>query len=173
MAIDYVLDALRIEPAHTEDLDVILGIEEVSFSGPWTRRMFEAELSGNPFARLFRATLPQGVFDQGGIVGYICIWCVFEELRILNLAVSPLVRRRGIATHMVKFVLAYGMSQGTTRALLEVRASNVPALSLYNLFGFREYGKRTGYYTNPKEDAILMDLDPIVSPGKQHSEEMS
>ncbi|MDA0739517.1 MAG: ribosomal protein S18-alanine N-acetyltransferase [Nitrospirae bacterium] len=146
------------EPCH---LDQILEIEQEAFSAPWTRGMFDAEIVGNPFSRLFVA-MPIG--EQGpheGIVGYLCYWIVFEELRLLNLAVKPSWRRQGVARRFVQFALHDAGSQPIERALLEVRASNTAAQSLYDGFGFREYGSRAGYYTNPKEDAMLMRLEPL------------
>lgn len=145
-------------PFHSRDLDEILAIERESFTSPWTRAMFEAELQGNPFGRFF------GAFDNGDVrpvkrlLGYICYWVVFDELRLMNLAVRPDCRRRGIASHLVRHAVEEGMSQGAARALLEVRASNHLAQKLYGTFGFRQYGRRRSYYTNPDEDAMLMEL---------------
>lgn len=152
---------LAIKSADSTHLDQILDIEQEAFSAPWTRVMFEAEVVGNPFSRLFVAT---PIDDSGAshrIVGYLCYWVVFEELRLLNLAVSPGWRRQGIARRFVQFALHDAQTQGAERALLEVRASNTAAQSLYDGFGFREYGSRAGYYSNPEEDAILMRLEPL------------
>ncbi len=152
---------LSINPVESSHLDQILDIEQEAFSAPWTRVMFEAELVGNPFSRLYVAT---PIDDQGqpeDIAGYLCYWIVFEELRILNLAVCQPWRRQGIARRFVQFALYDAQTQGVERALLEVRASNTAAQSLYDGFGFREYGSRAAYYTDPAEDAILMRLEPI------------
>jgi len=152
---------LAIKPAESCHLDQILDLEQESFSAPWTRVMFEAELKGNPFSRLFVATHIDEQGPHEGIVGYLCYWIVFEELRLLNLAVCPSWRRQGVARRFVEFALHDARSENVERALLEVRASNAAAQSLYDAFGFREYGTRVGYYTNPEEDAILMRLEPL------------
>lgn len=152
-----------IAPATQEDLDAIVALEAESFSEPWSRKMFEVELHQNQFGRLFVARPVNPGESDLKIFAYICVWCVFEELRIMNLAVAPPVRRAGIARKLVRFVLGCGLAQGTQKALLEVRASNAQARALYARFGFLEYGRRTGYYRNPQEDAILMRLDPIPS----------
>ncbi len=149
-----------IEAACVEDLDSILRIEEMAFSAPWTRRMVEAELHGNPFASFLVVRRSPGV----EILGYICYWVVFEELRVMNLAVDPPQRRQGLASVLVRYALQAGYAGGARRAVLEVRSSNRPALSVYGTFGFRRVAVRAGYYTRPIEDAVLMELAPL--PGK-------
>lgn len=145
-----------------EHLDAIMGIEESSFSAPWTRRMFEVELTDNPFARFLTAHIenadqgPKGPLD---LVGYVCFWVVFEELRMMNLAVATHVRRRGIGRWLLQQALTMGREEGARRALLEVRASNHPAVALYECAGFSRSGVRAKYYTKPVEDAVLMELE--------------
>lgn len=152
-----------VHPFHSRDLDDVLAIEQESFLSPWTRGMFEAELQGNPFGRFFGAFGNGEMPPSKRLLGYICYWVVFDELRLMNLAVRPDCRRQGIASHLVRHAVEEGVGQGTTRALLEVRAGNLPAQRLYQTFGFRQYGQRRSYYTNPDEDAILMQLQ-LVKP---------
>ena len=127
--------------------------------------MLEAELSGNPFAHFLVArqgaagTLPEP------IIGYLCFWIVFEEVRLMNLAVIESMRHRGIAKSLVATALQTGVSQSAQRAVLEVRASNRAAQRLYEGFGFSQTAVRPKYYANPVEDAVLMELDPIVVNG--------
>ena len=152
-----------IEPATAQDLDRILLIAGESFATPWTRKMFEAELTGNPFAHLVAAyARRQGQGDevrQGtDLVGYLCFWLVFEELRLMDLAVDPAARRRGLARTLVSYALRFAQARGAVRAVLEVRASNQPAQSLYEQFGFRKLALRENYYSHPAEDAVLMEL---------------
>jgi ribosomal-protein-alanine N-acetyltransferase len=125
--------------------------------------MLEAELSGNPFAHFLVAR------QEGGrgapaepIVGYLCYWIVFEEVRLMNLAVIESMRHRGIARSLVATALQTGISHSAHRAVLEVRASNRAAQRLYEGFGFSQTAVRPKYYNNPEEDAVLMELDPIV-----------
>lgn len=143
------------------DVDALMALERKSFTVPWSRKMFEVEITSNQFGHLYlaRSSSKDGLGDH--ILGYVCFWCVFEELRFLNLAVAPFARKRGIGQGLVSFALAYGKRLGTDKALLEVRASNDPAQKLYSHFGFLEYGQRKAYYTNPNEDAILMKLESI------------
>ncbi|MDA2910112.1 ribosomal protein S18-alanine N-acetyltransferase [Nitrospiraceae bacterium AH_259_D15_M11_P09] len=153
---------LRIEPATHQDLAPILRIEQASFSSPWTRKMFEADLSHNPFGRFLTARLdPDGGARKGDLVGYMCYWLVFDELRLMNLAVEPSMRRQGIASDLIRHMLSVGRESGAVRAVLEVRASNVAARSLYERVGFRQVAVRRRYYTDPVEDAVLLGMEPL------------
>jgi ribosomal-protein-alanine N-acetyltransferase len=147
-----------VRPFHARDLDEVLAIELTSFSEPWTRGMFEAELQGNPFGRFLGAFSAGEVSPVKPLLGYICYWVVFEELRLMNLAVRQDCRRLGIASRLVRHAVEEGGTEGATRALLEVRAGNRVGQQLYRALGFRPYGCRRSYYTNPIEDAILMQL---------------
>ena len=148
----------HIVQAREQDLESILQIEEASFSLPWTRKMIQAEIVGNPFAS-FMLVQEHGTKK---ILGYICYWVVFEELRILNVAIHRSARRKGLATMLVTFALQDGKMRGAIRANLEVRDSNIAAQSLYRGFGFAELGKRPAYYANPVEDALLMELGTLA-----------
>ena len=81
----------------------------------------------------------------------------------MNLAVIESMRRRGVATSLVVTALQAGVSQSAVRAVLEVRSTNEPAQALYRRLGFQPVGVRHKYYTNPLEDAVLMELEPIPS----------
>lgn len=162
-----------IEPATLESLSEILRIEEACFSAPWTRKMLEAELSGNPFAH-FLVARHEGRTEvlAEAIVGYLCYWIVFEEVRLMNLAVIESMRHKGIAKALVMRALEVGLAQAAIRAVLEVRASNRAAHALYRGLGFRDMTIRPAYYTNPIEDALLMELDPIVLESGRLAEEV-
>lgn len=153
-----------IEPATVDALPDILQIEEACFSSPWTRKMLEAELSGNRFAHflLAKRVMP-GEAGSSSIIGYLCFWVIFEEVRLMNLAVIESMRHKGIAKALVSQALEAGAAEAGMRALLEVRASNQAAQALYHSLGFRDVTTRPAYYTNPIEDALLMELAPIVS----------
>ena len=155
--------SFSIVPPVSSDLGAIVSIEQEAFPTPWTRLMFEAELTGNPFGRVFVAKGEKIKGQQGDLLGYICYWVVFEELRFLNVAVHESVRRQGIGRQLIEFAIQDGIKNRTKRALLEVRTSNAVARNMYECLGFHSYGFRKAYYTNPTEDAILMErtlLDP-------------
>ena len=160
-----------IEPATIESLPDILQIEEACVSSPWTRKMLEAELSGNRFARFLLAKrMTPGGAGLSSIIGYLCFWVIFEEVRLMNLVVIESMRHKGIAKALVSQALEAGAGQAGMRALLEVRASNHAAQGLYHSLGFRDVTTRPAYYTNPLEDAVLMELDPIVSESARMTE---
>ena len=162
-----------IETATVEALPDILQIEEACFSAPWTRKMLEAELSGNPFAYFLLAKqMPQGEIGSVSIVGYLCFWVVFEEVRLMNLAVIESMRHKGIAKALVMQALEMGLAQAARCAVLELRASNHAAHDLYRSLGFRDVTTRSTYYTSPIEDALLMELDPIVSESGRLTQEV-
>jgi ribosomal-protein-alanine N-acetyltransferase len=153
----------QIVPATVAMLPEILQLEEACFSAPWTRKMFEAELTGNPFARFLVATDQTGTDSAARtIVGYHCFWIVFDELRLMNLAVHESMRRRGIGRALATEAIVRGFAQAATRAVLEVRASNEAAQSLYRQLGFVPISTRRHYYLSPLEDAVLMAMDPLV-----------
>ncbi len=154
---------VQIIPATPEMLPEILRLEETCFSAPWTRKMLEAELTGNPFAHFLVAMHQEDTGRAAGvIVGYHCFWIVFEELRLMNLAVRESMRRRGIGQALVTEAIRVGIAQAASRAFLEVRASNDAARSLYQRLGFIRTSTRPKYYVNPVEDAVLMEMTPLV-----------
>jgi ribosomal-protein-alanine N-acetyltransferase len=141
-----------IEPLSSpSDLDAVLAIEVESFTSPWTREMYVAELEnvGVSFCYLARN-------ESGDILGFCSFWRVLDELHINNLAVAPMYRRRGIGTELLTHVLNEGARLGAYRATLEVRRSNEVARHLYEHLGFATAGVRRAYYTNPIEDALVL-----------------
>nr|MBI3614596.1 ribosomal protein S18-alanine N-acetyltransferase [Nitrospirota bacterium] len=156
---DTLASRLLFKPAQMGDFDRLVAIEQASFTAPWTRKMLEAELQ-NPFSQLLTARR-RSDGRTGEIVGYLCFWIVFEELRLMNLAVEAGSRRRGIAKALVLHALSLARDRGAERAVLEVRASNEAARRLYEGLGFRETAVRPRYYTDPIEDAVLMQREPM------------
>jgi ribosomal-protein-alanine N-acetyltransferase len=137
--------------ASPSEIDDVIAIEEASFTNPWTRDMYLAELErpGVSFCYLARNADRQ-------VVGFCSFWRVVDELHINNLAVIPGERRAGIATALLRHVLTEGARLGAVRATLEVRKSNEPARLLYERMGFGVAGVRRGYYSKPVEDAIVL-----------------
>ncbi len=164
------LPEFEILPATPDMLPDILSLEEACFSAPWTRKMMEAELTGNQFAHFFVAVHGGNSEALAGasIIGYHCFWIVFEELRLMNLAVRASMRRQGVGRALAAEAIRLGLEQGAGRAVLEVRASNEPARTLYTRLGFVQVGTRPHYYINPIEDAVLMEMNPLVIQGGRH-----
>lgn len=142
----------RIEPLTTADhIDDVLAIEQASFTNPWTREMYLAELENRNVSYCF---LARDARDQA--VGFCSFWRILDELHINNLAVLPAYRRAGVAAALLTHVLSEGARMGARRATLEVRRSNEPARLLYERFGFAVKSVRHAYYTGPVEDALVL-----------------
>jgi [ribosomal protein S18]-alanine N-acetyltransferase len=151
------MERFQIEPLTSPDqIDDLLVIEELSFTNPWTREMYQAELANHGVSYCFLAK------DRtGATVGFCSFWRVMDELHINNLAVLPSRRRAGVATALLSHVLREGKALGAERATLEVRRSNDAARLLYERFGFTVAGIRRGYYTKPLEDALVLWLERL------------
>jgi len=144
---------IEIRPMTEGDLDEIMQIERKSFPTPWSRRLFERELL-LPYAHAFVAL--EAPVDR--VVGYLCFWLVEGETHILNLAVHPESRRRGIGSLLLRHGLDYCRERGAREITLEVRRSNYKAISLYRRFHFEPEGVRLRYYSDSGEDAVIMTL---------------
>ena len=138
-------------------IDAVVAIEESSFTNPWTRDMYLAELDNRGVSFCFLAQDP-----AGATVGFCSFWRVLDELHINNLAVLPQYRGTGVASALLTFVLQEGARIGARRATLEVRRSNETARRLYERFGFTVAGVRRGYYTKPNEDALVLWRDSLT-----------
>jgi ribosomal-protein-alanine N-acetyltransferase len=141
-----------------DEIDDVLAIERASFTNPWTRDMYLAELENRGVSFCYLARGP-----DGRVAGFCSFWRILDELHINNLAVAPGSRRAGVATALLQHVLTEGAKLGARRTTLEVRRSNEIARSLYEQFGFSIAGVRKAYYTHPVEDALVLWRD--ASPG--------
>ncbi len=133
------------------DLDQVLAIEIESFPKPWSRTSFERELA-LPQSRTLVAC------GQDRIVGYVCRWRIEDEIQILNVAVAPTVRRRGVARLLLLAVLAEAAQAGLS-VTLEVARDNDPAIALYEHLGFVRTGERKDFYGRGRP-GIMMACDP-------------
>ncbi|PKN88764.1 MAG: ribosomal-protein-alanine N-acetyltransferase [Deltaproteobacteria bacterium HGW-Deltaproteobacteria-1] len=136
-----------------EDLQEILAIERLSFPTPWTEGMFLDEL------RTEHAQCLVVKIEMNGetmIAAYIIFWFVADEVHLHNLAVRSEFRRQGLAYSMMNLMNGIAEQAGIKRQTLEVRESNVGAINLYRKCGFVVKGKRSHYYTDTREDALVM-----------------
>jgi ribosomal-protein-alanine N-acetyltransferase len=149
-----------IEPVTSPaEIDAVLEIENASFTNPWTRDMYLAELRSEGVSLIF---LARDKWRRP--VGFCACWRVVDELHINNLAVLPEHRRHGVASALLLHVMAEGVRLGAKSATLEVRRSNEPARRLYERFGFSVVGIRRDYYTNPVEDALVLRREDLETP---------
>jgi ribosomal-protein-alanine N-acetyltransferase len=139
----------RVRHMAPRDLGGVLAIEEASFPTPWSRGMFVEEL-GRPFSLHCVAEGP-----AGDVLGYAICWHIAGESHLLNIAVHPDRRGRGVGWALVRECISAGARAGSTRIHLEVRAGNEEAQRLYRRCGFQFEGIRRNYYTDTGEDAIL------------------
>jgi len=135
------------------DIAEIAAIERDSFSGFWPERLFLEEMA-NPVSRILVARVVSE--DAKRIAGYIVYWLVADELHLQKIAIRRDVRRRGIASLLFREAIESSSINKTQKATLEVRVSNIPALKLYEKFGFSVKGVRPRYYDDTMEDALIM-----------------
>ncbi|MBI3161292.1 MAG: ribosomal protein S18-alanine N-acetyltransferase [Chloroflexi bacterium] len=149
---------IKIRKMTLGDLDQVVAIDQLSFSLPWPARSFRFELTDNPASRCWVAEL------DGRVVGMIVSWFIVDEIHIATFATHPDFRRQGIAKSLLLHTLRSAKEEGAIKSFLEVRENNTAALKMYRDFGYVESGRRTGYYKDNNEDAILMNLDSLDSP---------
>ena len=140
-----------IRRAGKSDVPGIIEIEKVSFSDPWDKQLFLDAI--DPKDKYLMVA-------EGGkeIEGYIVFEKVLDEGHITNLAVADKHRKKGVAAGLVSYVLDLAKSLGIKEIFLEVRESNEAAKKLYSKFGFREIGRRKGYYSKAGESALVLSL---------------
>jgi ribosomal-protein-alanine N-acetyltransferase len=131
------------------DLPAVEGVEQRSYNTPWSRTMFSGEIS-RPGSRCY------GAFERKVLTGYLIVARYTDAWHVMNVAVDEPFRRRGVARLMLETMLRETDVDGTRGHTLEVRVSNVSAIRLYESLGFRPAGMRRGYYTDDREDALIM-----------------
>ena len=139
--------------AKRDDIDKILEIEKVSFPGPWGRVAFECEIS--------KSLTGAGIFwvaedeETGNICGYTCANIIIDYIHLLNLAVAPDYRKKGIASEFIRKIESAALKRNIYGITLEVRETNTAAINLYRKFGFDVKGNREKYYEN-RDNALIM-----------------
>jgi ribosomal-protein-alanine N-acetyltransferase len=139
------------------DLDEVLEIERHAFHSPWSRQLLVEELERD-WARLEVVRSSDG-HGAGRIVAYINYWLVRDEVHLLNLAVHPDARRRGHGDRLMAHLVEFARAQACRYVTLEVRRSNLAAITLYRNHGFESVGVRPRYYSDDQEDAVVMLLE--------------
>ena len=127
----------------------VAALEKLCFADPWSENSVASELN-NDLALWLVA------MNDDTVVGYIGSQTVAGETDVMNIAVHPDWRRRGIAQSLIECLVVELKNRGSEALMLEVRASNAPAIALYEKLGFRQVGRRPNYYRNPKEDALIL-----------------
>ena len=145
------MNGITVDKISKNDAPCVAKIEKECFSVPFT----ESDILGymeNPIWHFL-------VARQGeGVLGYISFTVILDECQIVNVAVDPSARKIGVGSLLIETFLNYVKDLGVTSVFLEVRESNVPAIGLYNKFGFSKTGVSKNHYSKPTENAILMSL---------------
>jgi ribosomal-protein-alanine N-acetyltransferase len=145
--------AIDIRRLTLDDLPDVEGIEQRAYRTPWSRSMFASELSK-------KTSICLGAFEGDRLIGYIVNSRYVDAWHVMNVAVDPDFQRRGIATRLLERLFELSVDDDGRGYTLEVRVSNSGAIHLYERLGFERHGIRRGYYTDNREDALIMWRDP-------------
>ena len=141
-----MIEIKKMEPGHVSS---VAQLEKQCFSDPWSEKSIASELN-NPLSAWLVAV------DGQRVVGYVGSQTVLDGSDMMNIAVDSAYRRQGIARLLIDGLIETVREKGAFCLLLEVRASNDPAICLYQKMGFSQVGRRPNYYRNPKEDALIL-----------------
>ena len=147
--------AVDIRPLGLSDLTAIEAIEQRAYRTPWSRSMFASELAKS-------SSICLGAFEAEQLVGYVVNSRYVDAWHVMNVAVDPDHQRRGIATRLLEHLFELTRDDQRRGYTLEVRVSNSEAIGLYESLGFVRQGLRRGYYTDNREDALIMWKDPVA-----------
>ena len=154
---------LSIAPMRRRDLrGGVMDIEAVSYPRPWSHGVFESEIGQmrDGSRKYLVARRPGSRGGRPSIVGYAGLWFAAGEGHVTNVAVKPSEQRTGVATALLLSLADAAVDRGCTAWTLEVRVSNEGAIKLYERLGFEARGIRRGYYTDNREDALIMWREP-------------
>ena len=148
---------IELRKLTARDLPAIEKIERRSYRTPWSRSMFAGELGKS-------SSICLGAFDveASQLLGYLVISRYVDAWHVMNVAVDPDYRGRGVASALLDRLFELTAGEGRRGYTLEVRVSNEQAIRLYERMGFRARGIRRGYYTDNREDALIMWKDPVL-----------
>lgn len=151
---------LELKSLTTEHLNAIVELDQVCFGGLWTLEGYRRELDSpnSDLLGLFSPVSSLGLLSMG------CFWSILEEAHITILAVHPQYHHQGLGQALLYSLLKTATHRGLERATLEVRASNQPAIHLYQKFGFKTAGVRRRYYKDNGEDALILWLGNLQHP---------
>ena len=140
---------IRLTEMKAEHVPQVAELERICFADPWSEKSIASELN-NIWSYWLVA-----LWDET-VIGYIGSQSSCDETDVMNVAVHPDHRRKGIAESLIGCLVTELKNRGSHALMLEVRASNAPAIALYEKLGFRQVGLRKNYYRNPKEDALIL-----------------
>jgi ribosomal-protein-alanine N-acetyltransferase len=139
------------------DIEGVLEVEVASFTTPWSKGAFESEVYDNELTHYLVIVDT----ESKQVIGYAGMWIIVDEAHVTNVAILPDYRGRGLGEKLLRCLMSKAKERGATSMTLEVRRSNNEAKGLYTKLGFTARGVRPGYYTDTKEDAIIMWCDTL------------
>jgi len=156
---------LEIKELTPENLSAVLELDQACFGGLWTLEAYRRELESpnSDLIGLFSPLFPLRLLGLG------CFWSILEEAHITILAIQPQYHCRGFGQALLYSLLSTACDRGLERATLEVRTSNLAAISLYEKFGFKTAGRRRRYYQDNGEDALILWLGDLQQPQFQET----
>ncbi len=185
---DYAGLAYIVQPMQMEDIPEVMEIERVSFPSPWPAQAYRHEVSQNRLAHYFVARHqfvdePEEDVEKEksgllgsvqrwahgkkasspSVVGYCGFWVAADEVHISTIAVNPSFREQGIGQLLLVTAIEKALELGANLISLEVRVSNIAAQNLYRKYGFKVVGRRRRYYSDNREDALIMTAEYIAS----------
>lgn len=140
---------MKIIPMNESHVAQVAALEKQCFSDPWSENSVASELE-NPLSLWLIAE------EDGAVCGYVGSQTVLDETDMMNIAVHPDCRRKGIAAALITELVSQLKARGSRVLRLEVRESNFSAIALYEALGFTQLGLRKNYYRNPKENALIL-----------------
>ena len=140
---------MEIKRMNRQHVSQVAALEQICFSAPWSEKSIAGELD-NPLSLWLVCE------EEDTVLGYVGSQTVLGETDMMNVAVSPEARRKGIAQGLILTLEDELKLLGSHCLTLEVRASNIPAITLYEKLDFSQVGRRPNYYRNPKEDALIL-----------------
>jgi [ribosomal protein S18]-alanine N-acetyltransferase len=150
--------------ATLDDVAALAALDAACFSHPWTADQLSAEVALAPPGEVLLARGPRAGRGPGATLGAYCAYrVVLDEMHVMNVAVDPAWRRRGVGRFLLRLAMRRAFRSGARTALLDVRVGNLAALGLYASLGFEPIAVRRGYYSAPPEDALVLRLGSLSS----------
>ncbi len=153
-----VIQRLTLEPMRQDDIPTVQAIERQVFLSPWPKNAYNTELNQNRHASYLVLRC------EGELVGYAGLWKVVSEAHVTTIGVRAEDQGKGYGKTLFAALIVRAYQLGAHWMTLEVRSTNLPAIAMYESFGFKAIGRRRGYYTDNGEDAVVMWSDSLHAP---------
>lgn len=141
-------NSVVIESLQPQHINAVVDIEIRSFDHPWSKDSFLQLLDQKHFYGF-------GLFQSNTLIGYCFLYFVMDEINIVNIAMDPSKRQKGLASKMLVHIHQWGKAKGAKRSFLEVSVENQAAIKLYESFGYNKQGRRVKFYAG-NQDAHIM-----------------